>query len=248
MEDINTELTAFLSAPLIGLLDSNLKEKSEIYSNYHNFYKNIERIATQNNISVYNPSDYMDPGVHDYIRPEQIYQKNRDIIRTSDLLIAYVGIVSAGVATEIEMANSFRVPVVLLCEEDKIKNVSRMILGSRMAQNQIVAKNVNELETKFNDTLPKILEVLATERSYSFHPKKTNLIKQLVELHTASKLSIGKVAEEAGIDKSYISRLLNKKISNPGRDQLIRLCAWGWKIDYDRTNDILRDGGYDPLW
>ena len=248
MNNTSQELTAFLSAPLIGLLDNNLKAQDKVYDLYHVFYKKINKIAAENNISVYNPSEYMDPGIHDYIRPDQIYQKNRDIIRTSDLLIAYVGIVSAGVATEIEIANSFRVPVILLCEEDKLNKVSRMILGSQMAQNQIVAPSLEDLVTKFGQHLPKILEILAEERSYVFTPKKTNLIKQLVEIHTKSQLSIGKISEEAGIDKSYLSRLLNKKISKPGRDQLIRLCAWGWKLDYDRTNDILRDAGYDPLW
>ncbi|HEX8015254.1 MAG TPA: hypothetical protein VF465_08465 [Flavobacterium sp.] len=248
MTDSSTQLTAFLSAPLVGLLDDNLKAKNKVYDEYHSFYNLIDKISSANNISVYNPSDYMDPGIHDYIRPDQIYQKNRDIIRTSDLLIAYVGIVSGGVATEIEIANSFRVPVILLCEEEKMNKVSRMILGSRMAQNHIVAPTLNDIVIKFENNLPKILEVLVEERSYTLTPQKTNLIKQLVEIHTTSQLSIAKISEEAGIDKSYLSRLLNKKISKPGRDQLIRLCAWGWKIDYDRTNDILRDAGYEPLW
>lgn len=242
------QLTAFLSAPLIGLLDQDLKAQDKLYNQYHDFYKNIEKISIENNISVYNPSDFMDPGVHDYIRPDQIYQKNLDIIRTSDLLIAYVGIVSGGVAIEIEMANSFRVPVILLCEESKLNVVSRMILGSRMAKNQIFANTLEEIISKFENNLPKILRSLASERTYSLTPQKTNLIKQLVEIHSSSQQSINKISEEAGIDKSYLSRLLNKKISKPGRDQLIRLCAWGWKIDYERTNDILRDAGYEPLW
>lgn len=248
MNESSQELTAFLSAPLINLLDSNLKAKNHVYDKFHQFYRDIQAIAEKNKVSVYNPSDYMDPGVHDYIRPEQIYQKNRDIIRTSDLLIAYIGIVSAGVATEIEIANSFRVPVILLCEEEKADTVSRMILGSRMAQNQIFAPSLEDVIKKFEQTLPHILKVLVEERSYQMTPKGGNLIKQLVEIHTKSQASIGQVAEEAGIDKSYLSRLLNKKISKPGRDQLIRLCGWGWKIDYYRTNELLRDAGYEPLW
>lgn len=243
-----TSYNAFLSAPLISLLDDKLQAKGKYHQDHHKFYEEIAKIATENKVSVYEPSKYMDPGVHDYIRPEQIYQKNRDIIRTSDLLIAYVGIVSAGVAIEIEIANSFRVPVVLLYESSSYNKTSRMVLGCRMAKHQISADSLLELSNSFSDKLPSILSDIAEERTYVLTPQKTNLVKQLVAIHNASSLSIGQVATRASIDKSYISRLLNEKISNPGRDQIIRLCAWGWQIDFDRTNELLRDAGYEQLW
>lgn len=240
--------TAFLSAPLISLLDDNLQTKGSYHQDHHVFYEQIAQIAADNKVSVYEPAKYMDPGVHDYIRPDQIYQKNRDIIRTGDLLIAYVGIVSAGVAIEIEIANSFRVPIILLYENAAFNKISRMVLGCRMATNQISAETLPDLAQSFKEKLPKILKTIAEERTYSLTPQKTNLVKQLVAIHKASSLSIGQVSEQAGIDKSYISRLLNEKISNPGRDQIIRLCAWGWKVDFERTNDLLRDAGYEQLW
>lgn len=240
--------TAFLSAPLISLLDNDLNARGKYHRDRHAFYSEIAQIAAENNVSVYEPSKYMDPNVHDYIRPEQIYQKNRDIIRTSDLLIAYVGIVSAGVAMEVEIANSFRVPVILLYENSSFNKISRMVLGCRMAKHQISANSLSKLSENFKNKFPSILSDIAEERIYVLTPKKTNLIKQLVAIHKASSLSIGKVATRACIDKSYISRLLNEKISNPGRDQIIRLCAWGWQIDFDRTNELLRDAGYEQLW
>jgi hypothetical protein len=240
--------TGFLSAPLISLLDENLEPKKQDHLNHHNFYNKIAEISETNNISLYEPSKYMEPGVHDYIRPEQIYQKNRDVIRSSDLLIAYVGIVSAGVAMEIEIANSFRVPVILLYENSAYNKISRMILGCRMANNQISADSLSELCDNFKSKLPHILNSIAEEKVFTPHPKKRNLVKQLIIIHKESTLSINQVAIEAGIDKSYISRLLNEKISNPGRDQIIRLCAWGWKINFDRTNELLRDAGYEQLW
>lgn len=244
----NISYTAFLSAPLISLLDDDLKARGKYHQDHHEFYAEVAQIAAKNNVSVYEPSKYMDPNVHDYIRPEQIYQKNRDIIRTSDLLIAYVGIVSAGVAMEIEIANSFRVPVILLYERSAYNKISRMVLGCRMAKHQLSADSLVELSNDFKTKLPQILSEIAEERTYVLTPQKTNLIKQLVAIHNASSLSIGQVATKASIDKSYISRLLNEKISNPGRDQIIRLCAWGWQIDFDRTNELLRDAGYEQLW
>ncbi len=244
----NISHTAFLSAPLISLLDDNLKAKKKEHQDHHQFYARIVQIAAQHQVSVYEPSKYMDPDLHDYIRPEQIYQKNRDIIRTSDLLIAYVGKVSAGVGMEIEIANSFRIPVILLYENDSYNKVSRMVLGCRMAKHQISANSLLELSTSFENKFPSILSEIEEERMYVLTPKKTNLIKQLVAIHNASSLSIGQVAIRASIDKSYISRLLNEKISNPGRDQIIRLCAWGWKIDFARTNELLHDAGYEQLW
>ncbi|HSW90342.1 MAG TPA: nucleoside 2-deoxyribosyltransferase [Patescibacteria group bacterium] len=241
------EFTAFLSAPLIALLDDNLKAKKESEL-FKNFYKRIATISTKHSVSVYEPYAHMDPNIHDYIRPEQIYQKNRDIIRTSDLLIAYIGILSAGVSIEIEIASSFGVPVILLCEESKVKTVSRMILGCRMAQSHIFAQSVDEISKKYDERLPHILNSIREDRTYSLPPKKMLVLKQLVQIHEKSQLSIGDVSQEASIDKSYISRLLNGKISRPGRDQLIRLCGWGWKLDIERTNEILKDSGYETLW
>jgi len=243
----NSTYTAFLSAPLISLLDDE-PHANEKHNPHHEFYERIAEIASQHSISVYQPAKYMDPGVHDYLRPDEIYQKNRDIIRTGDLLIAYVGIVSAGVAMEIEIANSFRVPVILLYTESSASKISRMILGCRMAKNHIIGSNLSSIEEKFETSLPEILKVIDEERVYTLTPKNRNLVKQLVAIHEKSNLSIGQVANRAHIDKSYISRLLNEKISRPGRDQVIRLCAWGWKVDFDRTNDLLRDAGYETLW
>ena len=131
---------------------------------------------------------------------------------------------------------------------NQIKVVATYFSGTIHQVTNEVFISKEDISTSFENKFPSILSEIEEERMYVLTPKKTNLIKQLVAIHNASSLSIGQVAIRASIDKSYISRLLNEKISNPGRDQIIRLCAWGWKIDFARTNELLHDAGYEQLW
>lgn len=62
------------------------------------------------------------------ITDEEFFERNKAEIRDSDLLIAYVGVPSTDVGSEIKSAELARVPIILLYERDK--SVSRLVRGS----------------------------------------------------------------------------------------------------------------------
>lgn len=233
----------FLSVPLIALLNDE-----EANSQHRTFYGRIAEICDKRNLNAYEPYFHGHPLEHDYIRPDEIYRANEQHISESRLLIAYVGKPSAGVSIEIEIANRYDIPVILLFEEEQADIVSRMVLGCPAAKDHIVDTDLDSLLNKLDEKLDGILERLAEERASALVQKRTLFLELLNKAHKDSGLSLSQVDRFSGVNKGYISRLLAGRIDEPGRDQIIKLCGWGGKLSRDTTNRILRAGGYPNLW
>lgn len=235
--------SVFLSVPLVALLwDTNENRR------YRAFYGQLAKTCQQRNFEVYEPYFYGHPVEHDYIRPDEIYNNNRRKIANSVLLIAYVGITSSGVSMEVEIANSNYVPVILLYEDEKAGSVSKMLLGCPVAKDHITAPDTDGLATKLESKFDAILVRLGEEQIGMPGANQSSFVNLLNKTHIASKSSLSQVAKLAGVDKGYLHRLLNGAIESPGRDQLIKLCGWGWRLDRDETNKILLAGEYPTLW
>lgn len=119
---------AYISGSLTGLSDLG-RQRS--------FYEQIGHILTRIGYRVHIPHQHSDPLNHPDLRPSEVYRLDHDAVAGSDLLIAYVGIPSHGVGQEVEIANQYGIPIVLLFEESR--PVSRMVRGNPSVVCEVVA-------------------------------------------------------------------------------------------------------------
>jgi hypothetical protein len=56
-----------------------------------------------------------------------------------------------------------------------------------------------------------------------------------------------KIADDAWLDPSYLSRLLSGERCNPSRDALILLGAWGLELPIEEVDELLIAASYKPL-
>jgi nucleoside 2-deoxyribosyltransferase len=234
---VNQFHRVFLSAPLAAFV-------GEPNTEIRFFYNNLAQVCKKHGLEVYEPYIYTDPQTHDHLRADKVYADNKEHLTACDLVIAYVGVVSAGVSMEIEFANAINIPVIILYETNPRDVVSRMILGCPVVKDAIVAPDFQQLANKLNEKLSGILQRLESEFAPTANPQFVELLKRT---HDRSTLSLGYVGRAASLDKGYLSRLLVGKITRPAREQIIRLCVWGWKLGLEETNLILRTGGYSTL-
>lgn len=235
--DVNHIQRVFLSAPLSAL-------SREIDAELSTFSKSLAHICQQHGLKVFEPDVRANHQMWDSFRPDKVYEENRGNLIACDLVVAYVGLASAGVGMEIEIANSQNIPVIVLYESSRQEAVSRLVLGCPVVRDSIVAPTLDAIAEKLHQKLGGILKRLEVEIT---PPDASPFIDLLKRTHDRSTLSLSYVARAATLDKGYLSRLLSGKIPNPGRDQIVRLCAWGWKISLEETNSILRLGGYATL-
>lgn len=55
------------------------------------------------------------------------------------------------------------------------------------------------------------------------------------------------IARDAWLDESYVSRLFSGERSNPSRDALILLCAFGLELPVEDVDEVLMMADYKPL-
>ena len=134
----------FLSAPLAAFV-------GEPNTEIRLFYKNLVHVCNEHGLEVYEPYIHTDPQDHDYLRAEKVYADNKSQLIACDLVIAYVGIVSAGVSMEIEIANTFNIPAIVLHERNPPDVVSRMILGCPVVADVIVAATYELIVEKLSE-------------------------------------------------------------------------------------------------
>lgn len=77
--------------------------------------------------TAYVPHRYTDPVNNPDVTPEEVYQRDKQKVYASNLVIAYIGEPSTGVGAELQMANQKRIPILLLYE--KGEKVSRLPRG-----------------------------------------------------------------------------------------------------------------------
>lgn len=82
------------------------------------------------------------------IKPSTVWSTDFRRVTQADLLVAYVGLPSFGVGAEIEMARTAGVPVILVCETDRVARLSRLVLGSPAIRDVIPFADHGTLRTR----------------------------------------------------------------------------------------------------
>jgi 2'-deoxynucleoside 5'-phosphate N-hydrolase len=111
--------SAYMSGPLSGL-----QQPEDVKA----FYEAIAQVCAQANVKLYLPHQVSDPLGRPDLTPAEVYAMDRAQVAASNFVIAYVGLPSLGVGSEIEIAREYGVPVVLLAE--KHAQISRMARGN----------------------------------------------------------------------------------------------------------------------
>jgi len=188
------------------------------------FYEDIGAICRQFDMNPYIPHQHTDPERHPNITPRQVFERDYKQILKSDLIIAYVGMPSLGVGSEIMMsAEEGNIPIILLHE--KGRKVSRMARGHPAVIDEIAF-------TDYSDALSQL---------------QRRLKKMFLELHFA------KDVRELGSEQTILGvsvKAIGKRPSTEQRMYYRKVCEIaeqlqedGWTVKanlprYDRPRPI----------
>jgi hypothetical protein len=119
------------------------------------FYKDMQKVATANGFeSFWAFLSGTDPVANPNVDPEFIYYKDLKELEASNLMIAYVGVPSAGTGQELEYAKEHDIPAYLVFEKNK--PVSRMIVGNPTVKGTIEFTDYADALTQLDTLLKQI--------------------------------------------------------------------------------------------
>lgn len=110
--------TAYISGAL-----SNLANPDEVKG----FYEAIAEVCSRYGLTPHVPHLYTDPVANPDISPREVFENDKSLVMSSDLVIAYVGIPSIGVGMELAYADISGRATILLYEQGRY--VSRFPRG-----------------------------------------------------------------------------------------------------------------------
>ena len=91
------------------------------------FYEAIGLLCQEIGFQAYVPHMYSDPINHPDVSPNQVFERDKYQVSTSDLVIAYLGSFSFGVGMELAYAETNNIPIIIIYEG--YKKISRFPLG-----------------------------------------------------------------------------------------------------------------------
>lgn len=80
-------------------------------------------------------------------------------------------------------------------------------------------------------------------RSVSVALRKCPLTELLIEIREKTKKSQADIARDSWLNESYVSRLFSDERTNPSRDALILLGAFGLELPVPEVDELLLTGG-----
>ena len=107
-------------------------------------------------ISAYVPHKHTDPMEHPEHTPQDVYNRNHDIVANARMIIAYVGEPSIGVGGELEIAKNNDTEIIIHFFRNE--KVSRMARGNPSVVTEITYETEDEC-------LEKIREFLGSKKS-----------------------------------------------------------------------------------
>lgn len=116
-------------------------------------YELLGEIAEAEGFRVYVPHRYTDPVARPAIEPHTVYEVDRQHVAGAAVVIAYAGIPSFGVGTEVEVARESGVPVVLIAEEGRA--ISRILLGNPVVREVVRFTDLPDLRARLREALQR---------------------------------------------------------------------------------------------
>jgi len=138
----------YVSGALSGLSGQELARVIVIYDQ-------IARAAEESALGAYLPHrSPTAPGSK--MEPSAVWRTDFLMVTEAELVVAYIGVPSLGVGSEIEMARAANVPVILVCETDRLAHVSRLALGSPAVERVLAFENPAQLDQLLMDTFRSV--------------------------------------------------------------------------------------------
>lgn len=128
---------------------SEEKQKTQLldfFGDLKKFYEDIGALCENLGFESFIPHLRHDPVKYPDLPSTEVYEHDIGELREADLLIAYVGLPSLGVGTELQFAKQTGIPIILLYEETKY--VSRMARGNPVVIKEIIFSDFNDVLTK----------------------------------------------------------------------------------------------------
>lgn len=151
MKNNNTKIP-YICSPLTELAPDK-QEAAKL------FFKNIADICKDIlGFRAFVPHEHFDPIKHAQFTPQDVDNAERhQVCDLTSLLIVVAIAPSWGGGIEVEMANQNNVPVIILCDKEKLKNkkISRLLRGNPAVNEIIPYTNKSEALTKLQSFLEK---------------------------------------------------------------------------------------------
>ena len=165
-------LDAYLASALTKLSEEERRHLSEVS-------KIVVDVCEQLDIFVYEPRTSTDPIQHPDVPAEDVFNKDRELVLGSDLVIHIADYASTGAGEELDFAQAALIPIVLLSHGDS--SVSRMVLGIPALKLILTYETLDDLHVELRQRLAEIKPILE-ERKLSFSEFDNNIVGNKVRL------------------------------------------------------------------
>ena len=220
MEAAPLPLNAYLASPLTGLSD---EEREHVFEVSDLATSVCEELA----IKVYEPRKSTDPVKHPDVPSGEVFERDRERVLSSDLVIHIADYPSTGSGEELDFALAALIPIVLISRGDSV--VSRMVLGIPALKLHVTYHTLEELKIELRQRLSEIRPILE-ERKLSFSEFDNNIVGNKVRLLREQACLTRKDLASSLDGLITVDRLRtiedsNDKVSNPSLLELRSLSA-----------------------
>jgi transcriptional regulator with XRE-family HTH domain/nucleoside 2-deoxyribosyltransferase len=220
MEAAPLPLNAYLASALTGLSD---EEREHLFAVSHLATTVCEELG----IEVYEPRKSTDPVKHPDVPSGEVFEKDRERVLSSDLVIHIADYASTGAGEELDFALAALIPIVLISRGDSV--VSRMVLGIPALKLHVTYHTLEDLKVELRQRLSEIRPILE-ERKLSFSEFDNNIVGNKIRLLreqaclTREELAIN-LDGLLTVDRLRAIEDSNDKVSNPSLLELRSLSA-----------------------
>ena len=150
-----SQKTAYVCGPLTELSPSLAMEAKKFYQRIGDACQKVTGVRA------FVPHEHFDPIKHTHFTPQQVDEAEREQVcnKTSVLIVVAIA-PSWGGGIEVEMANQNGVPVILLCEREKLqaRQISRLLRGNPAVRKIIEYDTQDEALQQMEVALPNMTE------------------------------------------------------------------------------------------
>ena len=220
MEAAPLPLNAYLASALTGLSDDE-REHAFAVSDL------ATSVCEELGIEVYEPRKSTDPVKHADVPSGEVFEKDRQRVLNSDLVIHIADYASTGAGEELDFALAALIPIVLISRGDSV--VSRMVLGIPALKLHVTYNTLEELKVELRQRLSEIRPILE-ERKLSFSEFDNNIVGNKIRL-LREQACLTREELASNLDGLITAERLraiedsNDKVSNPSLLELRSLSA-----------------------
>lgn len=213
-------LSAYISTPLTGLADGTRRAIDETVAV-------VKAVCAGPGVGIepYFPGDHTDPLRDAHVSPEEVFRRDRERIKSSDVMLLVANTPSTGVGQELNMALESLLPVVFLAPAGT--QVSRMARGVPSFNIELAYADPGELRWRLDRTLRALRPRLESRRAALRGLDENRTGERIRAERRRRRLSRAQLADATGLTVAGIDLLERSpdRESDPSLTQLRRVAA-----------------------